>query len=198
MKYAMLEQHIHGAFGIDFNSATVEEMLFVANQLYKRGIVAFFPTLVTDSVSNINRQISIIKSAAQKCHRILGIHLEGIFINPEKNYTFSLEDRVKMLILATDELENVMVSYSTGLVIDYMREHEIEKIIKGYRNDIDLEYEKKQAEWNKKMGGYETELWLSNESFLGISSTLAREKLAKGEDISDILPQKVISFLLNH
>ena len=80
----LLEQHIHGAFGIDFNSATVEEMLFVANQLYKRGIVAFFPTLVTDSIPNIKKQIKIIKEASKNCHRILGIHLEGIFLNQEK------------------------------------------------------------------------------------------------------------------
>ena len=138
--------------------------------------------------------LDIIRRAAEQYDEVYAV----VFINPEKSYTFSLEDRVKMLILATDELENVMVSYSTGLVIDYMRDHGIEKIIKGYRNDVDLEYEKKQAEWNKKMGGYETELWLSGESLSGISSTLAREKLAKGEDISDILPEKVISFLRNH
>ena len=138
--------------------------------------------------------LDIIRRAAEQYDEVYAV----VFINPEKSYTFSLEDRVKMLILATDELENVMVSYSTGLVIDYMRDHGIEKIIKGYRNDVDLEYEKKQAEWNKKMGGYETELWLSDESLSGISSTLAREKLAKGEDISDILPEKVISFLRNH
>ena len=80
----ILEQHIHGAFGINFNTCNVDEILTVANELYKRRIGAFFPTLVTDSISNINRQISIIKEAAKKCPRILGIHLEGIFINPEK------------------------------------------------------------------------------------------------------------------
>ena len=80
----ILEQHIHGAFGIDFNNCTVEDVLKVAEGLYKRGIGAFFPTLVTDTITNINRQISIIKEASEQCHRILGIHLEGIFINPEK------------------------------------------------------------------------------------------------------------------
>ena len=74
-KHLILEQHIHGAFGVDFNTAGVNEILEVAEKLYQHGIVAFFPTLVTDSIENIKRQISIIKKAAEKCHRILGIHL---------------------------------------------------------------------------------------------------------------------------
>ena len=78
-----------------------------------------------------------------------------------------------------------------------MKENGIDKIVKGYRNDTDLEYEKRQAEWNLKHGGYETELVPASEGMLGISSTLAREKIKAGESLSGILPQKVIDFLSN-
>ena len=138
--------------------------------------------------------LEIIKRAAKEYDEVYAV----IFTNPEKTYTFTLEDRVKMLILATDELENVLVSYSDGLVIDYMRDHEIEKIIKGYRNGVDLEYEKRQAEWNLKNGGFETELWQAADSMRGISSTAAREMIKNGEDLSGILPEKVISFIEKH
>ena len=138
--------------------------------------------------------LEIIKRAAKEYDEVYAV----IFTNPEKTYTFSLDERVKMLILATDEYENVLVSYSNGLVIDYMREHGIEKIIKGYRNDTDLEYEKRQAEWNLKNGGYETELWQAEDSMKGVSSTLAREMIKNGEDLSEILPEKVISFIEKH
>jgi pantetheine-phosphate adenylyltransferase len=138
--------------------------------------------------------LEIIKRAAREYDEVYVV----IFTNPEKTYTFSLEDRVKMLILATDELENVLVSYSSGLVIDYMREHEINKIIKGYRNECDLEYEKRQAEWNLEFGGFETELWQAEAPFLDVSSTLAREKIKRGEDLSRLLPEKVISFIEKH
>lgn len=55
-------------------------------------IGGFFPTLVTDSVENIKRQIEQIKIAKSQqgirstgdMAEILGIHLEGIFINPDK------------------------------------------------------------------------------------------------------------------
>ena len=124
-KLLILEQHIHGAFGVDFNTAGADEVLYVADKLYQRGIVAFFPTLVTDSVENIKRQISIIKEAASKNKRILGIHLEGIFINPEKkgihnpehfmsltveNYKLIEDDFIKIVTLAP-ELDEGLVDY---------------------------------------------------------------------------------------
>jgi len=121
----LLEQHIHGAFGVDFNTAKVDEVLYVAERLLEFGIGAFFPTLVTDSVDNINRQIKIIKEASKKNHRILGIHLEGIFINPEKkgihnsehflplaieNYKLVEDDFIKIVTLAP-ELDNGLIEY---------------------------------------------------------------------------------------
>ena len=135
--------------------------------------------------------LELIKRAASEYSEVYAV----IFVNPNKTYTYSLEDRVKMLILATDELDNVMVSYSNGLVIDYMREHGIRKIIKGYRNDADLEYERLQAEYNLKMGGYETILWQADKKMEHVSSTEARRRISAGENLSDILPEKVCEFI---
>lgn len=121
----ILEQHIHGAFGIDFNTCSVKDVLFVADELLKHDIGGFFPTLVTDSVKNIKRQIAVIKEAAQNCSRILGIHLEGIFINPEKkgihnpehfmsltveNYKLIEDDFIKIVTLAP-ELDEGLIDY---------------------------------------------------------------------------------------
>lgn len=125
MKEFLLEQHIHGAFGVDFNTADVDDVLFVADKLQERGIIAFFPTLVTDSIENIKRQISIIKKASKQNKRILGIHLEGIFINPEKkgihnpkhflaltvdNYKLIEDDFIKIVTLAP-ELDEGLIEY---------------------------------------------------------------------------------------
>ena len=120
-----------------------------------------------------------------------------VFTNPNKSYTFSLEDRVAMLMIATEDIENVFVSYSLGYVVDYMREHDIERIVKGYRNDSDLEWEKEQAEYNKKYGGYETELILCEDKFKNISSTLVRKKLKNGESLDDLVPKKVEEYIFS-
>ena len=135
--------------------------------------------------------LDMITRAAEQYSEVYAV----IFQNPEKKYTFSLDERTRMLILATDHLENVLVSSSSGLVIDYMREHGISKIIKGFRNETDLEYEKKQAEWNMRNGGYETELWPADEALAHVSSTLARKKILDGEDTGELLSPEVADFI---
>ena len=121
----IIEQHMHGAFGVDFNKANVDEIVEVAYKLRKIGIGGFFPTLVTDSVENTKRQIGIIKEAAKKTNSILGIHLEGIFINAQKkgihnpehflaltveNYQKIEDDFIKIVTLAP-ELDEGLISY---------------------------------------------------------------------------------------
>ena len=138
--------------------------------------------------------LEVIKRASALYDEVYAV----VFINPDKKYFFSLADRVKMLILATDELDNVIVSSSDGLVIDYMREHGIEKIIKGYRNQADLDYEGRQAEYNLKFGGFETELWQADENMRNISSTKAREVISNGGNLQKFLPEKVISYINSH
>lgn len=137
--------------------------------------------------------LDIIRRAARQYDEVFAV----VFQNPDKTCTFSLEDRVRMLMLATDELDNVLVSYSTGFVIDYMRDHGIDKIVKGIRNDADLAYEKIQEEWNLLHGGYPTEYIQADGSLSAISSTLVREKLKKGEPIDALVPKKVEEFLKN-
>ena len=121
----LIEQHFHGAYGVDFNKAGVEEIVDLSSRLRHIGIGGFFPTLVTDSVSNIKRQIEVIKQAALKAPAILGIHLEGIFINPEKkgihnpehflpltveNYKLIEDDFIKIVTLAP-ELDDGLIEY---------------------------------------------------------------------------------------
>ena len=135
--------------------------------------------------------LAVIERAAREYDEVYVV----IFTNPNKTYRFPLEDRVRMLMLATDHLDNVLVSYSNGLVIDYMREHDIEKIIKGYRTEADLPWEHEQAEWNEKHGGYETELWKCDTEYESISSTAVREALDAGEDISALVPPPVKAYI---
>ena len=137
-----------------------------------------------------NGHLDIIRRAASEYDEVYVV----VFNNPKKNYTFTLNQRVQMLMIATDDLPNVLVSYSNGLVIDYMHEHEIEKIIKGYRNDEDLVWEREQAEWNLKNGGYETELWKCREGLECVSSTSAREAIKNGASL-DMLPESVAEYI---
>lgn len=126
----LVEQHFHGCYGVDFSTCEADDILFLAKKLLHHGIGGFYPTLVTDSVENIKRQIERIKSAREtqikkqtkEMAEILGIHLEGIFINPEKkgihdeklflqptveNYKLIEDDLIKIVTLAPELDENL-------------------------------------------------------------------------------------------
>ncbi len=135
--------------------------------------------------------VDLIRRAAKAYDEVYVV----IFQNAEKTYTYSLEDRVRMLMLATDSFDNVLVSYSLGYVVDYMREHDIDLIVKGYRDDEDFAYECMQAKYNKAHGGYNTLLLHASEGMTHIRSTAARDALAKQEDVTDLLPACVIEYL---
>lgn len=125
----LVEQHFHGAFGVDFSVCESDEILTLAKNLLAHGIGGFYPTLVTDKVENIKHQIERIKDAKLKqtpeMAEILGIHLEGIFINPDKkgihnqnlflkptieNYKLFEDDLIKIVTLAPELDENSELS----------------------------------------------------------------------------------------
>ena len=59
----------------------------------------------------------------------------------------------------------------------------------------ELPWEQEQAEWNKRMGGYDTELWKCAPELECVSSTAVRAALDKGEDPSAILPAGVKEYI---
>ena len=143
----LIEQHFHGCFGIDFNTASVDDILYLSKEILKYGIGGIFPTLVTDSVENIKRAISVIKEASKRqtpdMAHILGIHLEGIFLNPEKkgihnpkhfmkltpeNYKPIEDDFIKIITLAPE--------FDEGL-LDYLSDKNV-KIQAGHCTGGDL------------------------------------------------------------
>ena len=138
----IIEQHFHGCFGIDFNKATVEDVLYLSKEILKYGIGGIFPTLVTDSVENIKRATAVVKEAASRqtagMAKILGIHLEGIFINPEKkgihnpvhfmlptieNYKLVEDDFIKIVTLAPELVPgaNRQIGEEANSLISYLR-----------------------------------------------------------------------------
>ena len=137
----LIEQHFHGAFGVDFNKAGADDILYLSREIKKHGIGGIFPTLVTDSVENIKSAIENIKSAANRqtkeMAKILGIHLEGIFLNPQKkgihnpnqfleltkeNFQLVEDDFIKIVTLAP-ELDKGLIKYLRGKNIKIQAGH---------------------------------------------------------------------------
>ena len=109
----IIEQHFHGAYGVDFNKCKAQDVVALSKKLEKIGIGGFFPTLVTDTVENTQKQIKEIKSAAKECKSILGIHLEGIFINPVKKGIHNIENMLKPTIENFRKIEDDFIKIVT-------------------------------------------------------------------------------------
>ena len=153
----IIEQHFHGCFGIDFNKASVDDVLYLSKEILKYGIGGIFPTLVTDSVENIKKATAVIKEAAENqtsdMAKILGIHLEGIFINPEKkgihnpkhflvptieNYKLVEDDFIRIVTLAPELVVEVQSGLQKENLITYLRSKNI-KVQAGHCVGGDLE-----------------------------------------------------------
>lgn len=86
--FGLIEQHFHGAFGVDFMDCSVNDITDVSVEILKYGITRIYPTLMTGDISVIKSQTEKIKKAAanqpHESAKISGIHLEGPFISPDK------------------------------------------------------------------------------------------------------------------
>ncbi len=107
--------------------------------------------------------------------------------NPDKQYLFSLEERLEFARVAVEDYLNVTVDVCDGFVYEYCKSKGIEKVYRGYRNKEDLKYEEDMAKFNAEHG-LRTQLV---EGIREISSSLIREKLKNGEDIKKYLPDGV-------
>lgn len=145
----LVEQHIHGAFGVDFMNCSKDELIFASQKLALCGVTAFFPTIMTDDLDKIKERIILIKQVMNekidKSSQIAGIHLEGPFINPEKsgihqkqfikpldvNIFQQIEDEIIKIVTLSPELD------FTGNFIDYLKHKNI-KISAGHCSTNDL------------------------------------------------------------
>ena len=79
-----IDLHTHGALGFEMIGITPEELQEVTLFYAKHGVTAFLATPWTAPRKEINDAIEVTRSVMgkEKGARILGVHLEGPFLNP--------------------------------------------------------------------------------------------------------------------
>lgn len=88
-----------------------------------------------------------------------------------------------------DEARVEVVSYS-GLTVDCCAKYDATHIVRGIRNSIDMEYEKSVAEINRELApNIETILLFTEPKYGYISSTVIRDLIKHGKDISKLVPE---------
>lgn len=113
----------------------------------------------------------------------------SIGINDKKQTYFSLEKRLEAIYnLYKDELRVKVMTYNS-LTVDFAESVGAEYILRGIRTVNDFEYEKSIADVNRKLSGIETFILFTEPEHTHISSSIVRELLHYGKDISQFVPK---------
>lgn len=123
----------------------------------------------------------------------------GVFTNTTKKALFDASEKVKMIREATTHLENVEVlQQERKLTVEVAQELGAKFLIRGIRNTQDYEYEKNIALMNRHLDTeMDTVFLLADEKYGHISSSILKEILAFGGDVSEYLPEAVNQALQN-
>ncbi|MBR4388240.1 MAG: pantetheine-phosphate adenylyltransferase [Prevotella sp.] len=113
----------------------------------------------------------------------------GVGHNERKQYMHTVEERVETIRSLYANEPKVRVEAYSDLTVDFARRVGAHFIIKGVRNVKDFEYEREQAELNRRLGGVETLLLLADPSLACVSSSAVRELAHFGQDIQPFLPK---------
>lgn len=132
--------------------------------------------------------VSLVEKALNDYEKVYVLML----INPEKEYFFTVKDRLDMLKKTFSDFDRVEVAFYDGYTADFCKEHDITVLIRGIRNSIDEEYEKKLAKANYNYGKIETVYYNANDDIKFISSNLVREKIKNNQPLDGLLPDSVI------
>lgn len=117
--------------------------------------------------------------------------------NYRKSYTFTNEERIEMTRKALSHLDNVVVSYSGGLVVDYAKENGCDLIIRGLRNIADYENEYQLFQLNKNINeDIETIVLFPSSRNQAVSSSAVKELLIHNGDITKYVPKIIINDIL--
>jgi pantetheine-phosphate adenylyltransferase len=145
------------------------------------GLIALCPGTF-DPVTN--GHIDIITRAATSFGSVVVAVLE----NPAKAPLFSVEDRVSMLKEAVGDVDGVEVESFSGLLVDYARAKGSAVVVKGIRAVSDFDYELQMAQMNHRMAGVETFFVPTSPQWSYLSSSLIKEVVRFGGDVSGLVP----------
>lgn len=108
----------------------------------------------------------------------------GIGINDNKKTWFPMDKRLEMIRGLFADEPRIRVEAYDCLTVDFAKEQNAGFIVRGIRTVHDFEYEETIADINRKLAGIETILLFTEPELTSISSTIVRELLQFGKDVT--------------
>ncbi len=112
----------------------------------------------------------------------------GVGVNERKQCMSSPEERLERIRAVYSGEPKIEVKAYSDLTVDFAHREQAGFIIKGIRSVKDFEYEREQADINRRIGGVETVLLYAEPQLESISSSLVRELAHFGKDVAQFLP----------
>jgi pantetheine-phosphate adenylyltransferase len=112
----------------------------------------------------------------------------AIGVNEGKRTMFSPEERIRMISDLYAGEPRVSVEAYTTLTVDFARQVGASFIVRGIRSVKDFEYEESIADINRRLAGVETILLFTEPELSSVSSSVVRELIGYGKDVSQFLP----------
>lgn len=114
----------------------------------------------------------------------------AIGCNMGKQAMLSIEERMEAITQLYAEEERVRVAVYDGLTTDFAHTIGASCLLRGVRSVKDFEYERDLADINLRIAGIETVLLVSEPCYSAVSSSVVRELLSYGKDVTEFLPKK--------
>lgn len=108
--------------------------------------------------------------------------------NAQKAQSNDIQQRLDTIARLYQNEPRVRVIQYNTLTADLARSLGAQFIIRGVRNAIDFEYERSIAQANNDLAALETVLLYTKPEYQHISSSLVRELMSYGQDITHYLP----------
>lgn len=128
---------------------------------------------------------SVVRRAVKLFDRLV----IGVGVNESKRYMLPAEERVEAIRRLYSGDERISVEQYSDLTVDFARRMGAEFIVKGVRSVKDFEFERDQADINRRLTGIETVLLYAEPGMDCISSSVVRELTHFGHDCSMFLPK---------
>jgi len=85
----------------------------------------------------------------------------AIGTNPQKNYTFSVEERIELIKASTEDTDRLEVEhFDNRYLVDYAREQDALFVIRGIRSSSDYDYERVMRHINADLAKEITTIFL--------------------------------------
>ena len=112
--------------------------------------------------------------------------------NHEKKYFFSIEKRKQWIENTFAAEKKITVKAYEGLTVRFCTEINASFILRGLRSCFDFEYEKSISQMNSALvPGIETIFLVSKPYLSALSSTIIRDIIRNGGDVSPFLPPQM-------